>query len=40
METAFRPQPRQMDVPLEHRRPLMPADLSDYRLFPGWGPRV
>jgi hypothetical protein len=40
MATTFRPEPRQVDLPVEHRRPLMPSELADSRLFPGWGPRV
>ena len=40
MVPRFRLEPRQIDVPVEYRRPLMPSDLADSRLFPGWGPRV
>jgi hypothetical protein len=40
MSKIFRPQPRPADVPIEHRGPIMPSELVDFRLFPGWGPRI
>lgn len=40
MDVNFRSKPRQIDLPAEYRRPLIPPELSDSRIFPGWGPRV
>ena len=40
MEINFRPRPRQIELPAEQRRPLIPPELSDSRIFQGWGPRV
>jgi len=39
MAAMFLPQTPQVDVPVRHRRPMMPSELADSRLFPGWGPR-
>jgi hypothetical protein len=40
MVAKFRPEPPQIDVPLEPRRPLIPSAVADSRIFPGWGPRI
>ena len=40
MAKQFRPQPRPVDDPAEHRGPIMPSELINFRIFPGWGPRI
>jgi len=40
MAIKFRPRPRIVEAPVEQRRPLIPPELADCRLFPGWGPRI
>ncbi len=40
MTTKFIPHRGHVEVPVEHRRPLIPSKLTDSRLFLGWGPRV